>query len=124
MGSTGGSTIQRHLANYGECHVGLVVAPVWIANDFAARRASTLSSVRRYLRAVGQLVSKGTHTMRVTGSCDSEHDTGTRSCERAGREVAARGPARVLLVLDRVALTELVKLTLNHGVYATRTVRT
>lgn len=62
--------------------------------------------------------------MRVTGSCDSEHDTGTRSCERAGREVAARGPARVLLVLDRVALTELVKLTLNPGVYATRTVRT
>ena len=33
-----------------------------------------------------------------------------------------RGPARVLVVLDRVALTELVKLTLNHGVYATRTV--
>jgi len=30
----------------------------------------------------------------------------------------------VLLVLDRVALTELVKLTLNHGVYATRTVGT
>src|SRR5438046_8227382 len=44
------------------------------------------------------------------------------------RQQAARwpphGPARVLVVLDRVALTELVKLTLNHGVYTTRTVAT
>ena len=43
--------------------------------------------------------------------------------EQAGRW-PPRGPARVLLVLDRVALTELVKLTLNHGVYTTRTVGT
>jgi DNA-binding response OmpR family regulator len=35
-----------------------------------------------------------------------------------------RGPARVLLVLDRVTLIELVKLTLNHGVYTTRAVGT
>jgi DNA-binding response OmpR family regulator len=32
-----------------------------------------------------------------------------------------RGPARVLLVLDRPTLAEIVKLTLNHGVYTTRT---
>jgi DNA-binding response OmpR family regulator len=32
-----------------------------------------------------------------------------------------RGPARVLLVLDRLALVELIKMTLNHGVYTVRT---
>src|SRR5438876_10372326 len=31
-----------------------------------------------------------------------------------------RGPARVLVVLDRLVLIELIKLTLNHGVYSTR----
>jgi DNA-binding response OmpR family regulator len=36
----------------------------------------------------------------------------------------ARGPARVLLVLERPMLAELIKLTLNHGVYTTRTVVT
>src|SRR6266702_184281 len=35
-----------------------------------------------------------------------------------------RGPARVLVVLDRSVLGEIIKLTLNHGVYTTRTVRT
>src|SRR5438132_6964753 len=34
----------------------------------------------------------------------------------------ARGPARVLLLLDRPVLVQLVKLTLNHGVYATKAV--
>jgi DNA-binding response OmpR family regulator len=33
-----------------------------------------------------------------------------------------RGPARVLVVLDRPMLIELIKLTLSHGVYAVRTV--
>jgi len=33
-----------------------------------------------------------------------------------------RGPARVLLLLDRPVLVQLVKLTLNHGVYATHAV--
>jgi DNA-binding response OmpR family regulator len=33
-----------------------------------------------------------------------------------------RGPARVLLVLDRPVVAELISLTLNHGVYTTRTV--
>jgi DNA-binding response OmpR family regulator len=40
------------------------------------------------------------------------------------RQVArwpARGPVRVLLVLDQPLVTELVKLTLNHGAYHTRT---
>src|ERR1700682_4054364 len=32
-----------------------------------------------------------------------------------------RGPARVLVVLDRPVLIEIIKLTLNHGVYTTRT---
>jgi DNA-binding response OmpR family regulator len=36
----------------------------------------------------------------------------------------ARGPARVLLVLDRPTLVELIKLTLNHGVYTIRAVAT
>lgn len=31
-----------------------------------------------------------------------------------------RGPARVLLVVDRPMLGELIKMTLNHGVYTTR----
>ena len=33
-----------------------------------------------------------------------------------------RGPARVLLLLDRAVLVQLVRLTLNHGVYATHAV--
>src|SRR5438046_1387835 len=32
-----------------------------------------------------------------------------------------RGPARVLVVLDRMMMVELIKMTLNHGVYTTRT---
>ena len=32
-----------------------------------------------------------------------------------------RGPARVLVVLDRPMLIELIKMTLNHGVYTART---
>jgi DNA-binding response OmpR family regulator len=35
-----------------------------------------------------------------------------------------RGPARVLLLLDRPIIVELVKLTLNHGVYTTRAAAT
>src|SRR4029453_11977701 len=35
-----------------------------------------------------------------------------------------RGPARVLVVLDRPVLIELIKMTLNHGVYAIRTAAT
>ena len=35
-----------------------------------------------------------------------------------------RGPARVLVVLDRPVLVELIKLTLNHAVYTTRAVTT
>ena len=35
----------------------------------------------------------------------------------------ARGPVRVLLVLDQPLVTELVKLTLQHGAYDTRTAR-
>jgi DNA-binding response OmpR family regulator len=31
-----------------------------------------------------------------------------------------RGPARVLLVLDRTQMVELIKMTLNHGVFAVR----
>ena len=38
------------------------------------------------------------------------------------RPQATRWPARVLLVLDRPAIVELVKLTLNHGVYTTHAV--
>ena len=36
----------------------------------------------------------------------------------------ARDPARVVLLLDNLALAELVELTLNHGVYSTRKVVT
>jgi DNA-binding response OmpR family regulator len=36
----------------------------------------------------------------------------------------ARGPARVLLVVERPMIAELIKLTLNHGVYVTRLVST
>src|SRR3954470_4034298 len=32
-----------------------------------------------------------------------------------------RGPVRVLLVLDRHTVIEMIKLTLNHGVYTSRT---
>jgi DNA-binding response OmpR family regulator len=35
-----------------------------------------------------------------------------------------RGPARVLVVLDRPVLIELINMTLNHGVYTTRSVST
>ena len=40
------------------------------------------------------------------------------------RPQTTRWPARVLLVLDRPTLVELIKLTLNHGVYTTRAVAT
>jgi hypothetical protein len=33
-----------------------------------------------------------------------------------------RGPARILLELDQLAAAEVVKLTLNHGVYDVRAV--
>jgi two-component system, OmpR family, alkaline phosphatase synthesis response regulator PhoP len=46
----------------------------------------------------------------------------TTSTTHSNRPQAQRWPARVLLVLDRPTLAELVKLTLNHGVYTTRTV--
>jgi DNA-binding response OmpR family regulator len=36
----------------------------------------------------------------------------------------SRGPARVLLMLDRPVTVELIKLTLNHGVYLTQVVTT
>ena len=36
----------------------------------------------------------------------------------------ARGPARVLVVLERHVIAEIIKLTLNHGVYSTRVVAT
>jgi DNA-binding response OmpR family regulator len=32
-----------------------------------------------------------------------------------------RGPARILMVLDRTTMIELIKMTLNHGMYTTRT---
>ncbi len=48
--------------------------------------------------------------------------TTTTSTTHSNRPKAPRWPARVLLVLDRPTLAELVKLTLNHGVYTTRTV--
>ncbi|MDQ6671075.1 MAG: response regulator transcription factor [Chloroflexota bacterium] len=46
----------------------------------------------------------------------------TNSNTHNTRHQAIRWPARVLLVLDRPTLAELVKLTLNHGVYTTRVV--
>jgi two-component system, OmpR family, KDP operon response regulator KdpE len=48
----------------------------------------------------------------------------TAPASSLARQVArwpARGPVRVLLVLDQPLVTELVKLTLNHGAYHTRT---
>jgi DNA-binding response OmpR family regulator len=62
----------------------------------------------------------GAHRVVETTSVSQPSD---RAREQAARW-PPRGPARVLLVLDRVPLTELVKLTLNHGVYAIRTVGT
>src|SRR5437762_13327869 len=35
-----------------------------------------------------------------------------------------RGPVRLLIVLDRPTIEEIIKLTLNHGVYMTRTALT
>jgi DNA-binding response OmpR family regulator len=59
---------------------------------------------------------------RVTRSSHrSEHEVEVR--QQAARW-PPRGPARVMLVLDRLAFVELVKLTLNHGQYAVRTVGT
>ena len=50
--------------------------------------------------------------------------TTSRTTKHQANQWPPRGPARVLLVLDRPALVELVKLTLNHGVYTIRTVVT
>ena len=40
----------------------------------------------------------------------------------ATEQIPRRGPARVLLVIDRPVLAEVVKMTLNHGVYTTQVV--
>ncbi|MDQ6674481.1 MAG: response regulator transcription factor [Chloroflexota bacterium] len=50
--------------------------------------------------------------------------TSSLSNRRQASQWPARGPARVLVVLERLVLGELIKLTLNHGVYATRVVST
>ena len=48
--------------------------------------------------------------------------------ERGGKQRAVhwppRGPVRVLMVLDRLTLGDLIRLTLNHGVYVTRAAAT
>jgi DNA-binding response OmpR family regulator len=51
-------------------------------------------------------------------------ETTAHSSKHQASQWPARGPARVLMVLDRPALVELIKLTLNHGVYAIRAVGT
>src|SRR5438552_4766264 len=49
-----------------------------------------------------------------------------RSLVAEGKQRAAhwppRGPVRLLIVLDRPILVDLIRMTLNHGVYMTRTV--
>src|SRR5688500_19726885 len=47
---------------------------------------------------------------------------GPASKRRAGAAWPPRGPARVLVVLDRPTLGRLITLALNHGKYDTRTV--
>ena len=47
-----------------------------------------------------------------------------RTSKHQASQWPARGPARVLLMLERPALIELIKLTLNHGVYAIRAIAT
>jgi hypothetical protein len=49
--------------------------------------------------------------------------TDDRAKQQATRR-PRRGPARVLLMLDRPVTVELIKLTLNHGVYLTQVVTT
>src|SRR5947207_224404 len=48
--------------------------------------------------------------------------------ERGGKQRAAhwppRGPVRVLVVLDRLTLADMIRMTLNHGVYVTRVAAT
>ena len=48
----------------------------------------------------------------------------SQSTKHQAKQWPSRGPARVLLVLDRPTLVELVKLTFNHGVYTIRAVDT
>jgi DNA-binding response OmpR family regulator len=48
----------------------------------------------------------------------------SQSTKHQAKQWPSRGPARVLLVLDRPTLVELVKLTFNHGVYTIRAVAT
>src|SRR5947208_955392 len=51
-----------------------------------------------------------------------------RSLVAEGKQRAAhwppRGPVRLLIVLDRRTMVDLIRLTLNHGVYMTRTAGT
>ena len=49
-----------------------------------------------------------------------ERRSGAEGKQRAA-QWPPRGPVRVLLVLDRRTVVEMIKLTLNHGVYMTRT---
>jgi DNA-binding response OmpR family regulator len=50
--------------------------------------------------------------------------TSSHSSQHQATRWPVRGPARVLLLLDRPTLVELVKLTLNHGVHTLRAVAT
>lgn len=50
--------------------------------------------------------------------------TTSRTPKHQATQWPPRGPARVLLLLDRPTLIELVKLTFNHGVYTIRAVAT
>jgi DNA-binding response OmpR family regulator len=51
------------------------------------------------------------------------HPTDAENKQRAAHW-PPRGPVRLLIVLDRPTIEEIIKLTLNHGVYMTRTALT
>src|SRR4051794_35635603 len=59
---------------------------------------------------------------------DSVEVSSERPPETGGKQRAAqwppRGPVRLLLMLDRPTMIDLIKLTLNHGVYMTRSAST
>src|ERR1700682_2596225 len=67
---------------------------------------------------------RGARIYNVSALFGSERVTSPASNRHQATRWPARGPARVLLVLDKPMLAELIKLTLNHGVYTTREVST
>jgi DNA-binding response OmpR family regulator len=68
------------------------------------------------------------HVARGHNTSDVSEVSSVRPTEPEGKQRAAqwppRGPVRLLMMLDRPTMIDMIRLTLNHGVYMTRSAAT